>query len=238
VDGPVRQLPFGVIELIDGTSFAAPQVAGAAILVKHRHSSLGHSWINNPGRLHAIMLAMGDRATLGSGGATAPACVSGDRIRCGADRYYGLGRLTLRLHPSLWMRTRTFTSSTPTLISEMPFNPLGGSRKIFKCVLQQREDMASPPTDKDHISVIGIQIQIRGQDPSNPGTCAVDKGDIYHTVTDGRPDDKHMVVVTDAETQLAGRCAQVNFNKTSVSPVTGSIVTHTYCVTSSQLDHD
>jgi hypothetical protein len=238
VDGPVVEPdpPGQQPELTQGTSFAAPQVAGGALLVKHRHIDLGFSWINNPGRLHAAMLVMGDRATLGTDGATNPNCISGNRIRCGADRYYGLGRLTLRRHGLLWMRTRTYASSTPTVISEIPFGPLGSARKIFKCVMQQREDMVNP--DKDHISRIGLQIQVRGQDPSNPGTCAVDQGVVYHTVTDSLIDDKHMVAVTDGDTQLAGRCVQVNFHKISVSPVTGSIGTHTYCVSDSRLDYD
>lgn len=44
-----------------GTSYASPTVAGLALLVKHRMLHFGHAWINSPGRLKTVMLAMTDR---------------------------------------------------------------------------------------------------------------------------------------------------------------------------------
>jgi subtilisin family serine protease len=233
VDGSLVEQEGLAPKLAQGTSFAAPQVAGAALLVKQRHLDLGHTWISNPGRLHAAMLSMGDRATLGSGGAIKGSCISGDRIRCGADRYYGLGRLTVRRHNRFWMRTRTFTSSTPTTIKEVWSTPLNSNHQLVKCVMQQREDMVDP--DKDNISRIFLRIQIIGKDPQ--GNCSVDGGDVFMTVDDDAPDDKHMVATTDQEVALADRCVQFVFTKASLNSV-GSVATHTYCVAHTNLDYD
>jgi hypothetical protein len=234
-DGPVKvpMWPWQQPEPTQGTSFAAPQVAGAALLVKQRHFALGHAWINNPGRLHAAMLSMGDRATLGSNGATVSSCISGARIRCGADRYYGMGRLALRRHNRFWMRTRTFTSSTPTTVKEVWSDPLNSNHRLVKCVMQQREDMVGP--NKDNIGRIGLRIQIIGKDPQ--GNCSVDGGDVFMTVDDHAPDDKHMVATTDEEVALADRCVQFVFFKHSLSSA-GSVPTHTYCVAHTNLDYD
>jgi hypothetical protein len=225
---PARTAPVRSSDALGGAH--AP---GAALLVKQRHLALGHMWINNPGRLHAAMLSMGDRATLGSGGATVSSCISGDRIRCGADVYYGLGRLTLRRHNRFWMRTRTFTSSTPTTIKEVWSNPLNSNHRLVKCVMQQREDMVDP--NKDNIGRIGLRIQIIGKDPQ--GNCSVDGGDVFMTVDDHAPDDKHMVATTDEEVTLADRCVQFVFFKHSLSSA-GSVPTHTYCVAHTNLDYD
>jgi len=45
-----------------GTSLAAPQVAGAAMLVKHAYLANGVSYINSPGVLFTALLSMTDRA--------------------------------------------------------------------------------------------------------------------------------------------------------------------------------
>lgn len=217
-----------------GTSFAAPQVAGAAIQVKERHLNLGQSWITNPGRLHAVMLAMGDRATLGTSGATMPSCITGSHLRCGADRYYGLGRLTLRMHPSSWEKSFTHTAATPATTKFTPWKaPLTAGRRLVKCVMQQAEDMVAP--DKDDISRIGITLQIR--DPNPSGICQTDVGYVHYTVNDDLPDDKHMVAVTDAEETLAGRCVQVTFSKWAISTA-GAVTTHSYCVSDDFLDNE
>lgn len=100
VDGPLFGSPLAAYD--EGTSYAAPQVSGAAVLVEHRWLDFSYGWIDSPGRLHAVMLTMGDRATIGSSGATEDACIHSNRIRCGADHYFGLGRLRLRAHNSMY----------------------------------------------------------------------------------------------------------------------------------------
>jgi len=67
-----------------GTSLAAPQIAGAAMLVKDAFLSAGLTYINSPGVAYAALLAMTDRSQ-GAGFRTA-----------GFDPGYGGGRFQLR----------------------------------------------------------------------------------------------------------------------------------------------
>ncbi len=229
VDGP--QSTGNVSE--EGTSYAAPQVAGAALQVKHRMLDLGLDWIDDPGRLHTVMLSMGDRATAGNGanGATSPACISGGRLRCGADRQYGLGRLRLRLHDLMWMRTNTFTSSSQVHKEIVFGGAIPSGKVILKCVTQQREDMND--ADKDDISGVTLSVQVRAK---SDGECVVDAGSLIRTITDNEPDDKHMVVVLDAEHNIEGNCMQLIVDPTVISSA-GSVVTHTYCQADNNLDY-
>ena len=74
-----------------GTSASAPVVAGAAALVKDQYLTNGQAFINDPGRLHTVMLAMGDRHTHNWGD------TSTSQMTFDSSRLTGLGRLKMRL---------------------------------------------------------------------------------------------------------------------------------------------
>ena len=249
-DAPEEDAPYGIVDpdgpCVDdpplnpvgdaGTSYAGPQVAGAAALVKHWALSKGWNWIDNPGRLLAVMLSMGDRATntdAGAAGPTEPLCVFGDRIRCGTDFYYGLGRLRLHFvkRQSHW--TWNFTSSTSNK-TKLLFGgaTLGTNVAMVKCVMQQREDMVTP--NKNDISRISLTLRVRAPDPVLGCTAGV--GQVYLSRTDNSYDDKHMVALLDSEVNLTGRCVEISWDKLTVSSA-GSVSTHTFCYSDNELDY-
>ena len=221
-----------------GTSVAAPMVAGAAISVKDWMLQSGNTWIDNPGRLHAMMLGMGDRGTL-SGAATWPGCVDGDRIRCGADELLGLGRMKLRLFQNgqgmgpwgHWVRTKTITPTTPDPWRRIPFsNGIPSGAEMVKCVMQQREDMSS----KDDISLIGLRLRIRSK---VGGQCVTGQGSVHWTYYDALYDDKHMVAILDSDVNIENRCLEVELDKVILSSA-NSVTTHTYCYYAGLLDDE
>lgn len=220
---------------VPGTSFATPQVAGAALLAKHRMLNLGRTWIEYPGRLHALMLSMGDRATNTDTGAappTIPSCVSGDRLLCGGDKYYGFGRLHLRLQKTFWMHTRTFSSTSSDHVEFAWPGPIGGNREILKCVMQQREDMSG----KTDISRVGLSIRLTDPNPVNDA-CEYGWWSIGgHEVEDGSSDDKHMVAVVDSDENINGKCVEVTMSPDVVSSA-GSVTVHVWCYVDDELDH-
>ena len=136
-----------------GTSFAAPIVAGSAAIVKDKFLNAGQLWINNPGRLHALMLHMGDRhfSTDPSSGTTWTA-----QLAATPDKHYGMGRLRLRLHAAgggLAPRG-TYISSFATSpasgygfgIAPFGSGPLPAGIETVKCVLVMHEDMSEYTT--------------------------------------------------------------------------------------------
>lgn len=220
----------------DGTSFAAPQVAGAAIAVKDWMLANGNTWIGSPGRLFAVMLAMGDRRTDGTGSATVSACVSGSRIMCGADEIYGLGRMKLRrfgdsdLAPAAWVvNTRTITSSTSDPLKQILLStPVSSAIDMVKCVMFQQEDMLY----KDNISNIGLWVRVRDK-PA--GGCAVDTGTLRYTRYEAQYDVKHMVTILDSEVDLSNKCIQVEYDRRYLSSL-GSVTVTSMCYYASTRD--
>ena len=95
--------------------------------------------------------------------------------------------------------------------------------------------MVGTPNKRD-ISHLGLQVQIRGPDPVT-GDCVENLGPVFHTVTEGLADDKHMVAVTDDEVDLAGKCVQVNWFKYQVNS-TGRVTARTYCVADDEIDYE
>lgn len=144
-----------------GTSAAAPHVAGLAAVVKDWYLHNGYSWVNNPGRLHTIMLAMGDRHF--SDDPSDPA-VSTHQLVATPDYWYGVGRARLRLFengagmgPWGWHFT-TYTFASPTTITYYPFgaSPLPAGIELVKCVANHAEDMSS----KSSISELKLTVNV------------------------------------------------------------------------------
>src|SRR5712691_8334376 len=69
-----------------GSSAATAVVSGLAADVKSLYLSQGNTWINNPGRLQTVMLAMTDRHF----------DTTTAQRTTGADPIYGFGRVKLR----------------------------------------------------------------------------------------------------------------------------------------------
>jgi hypothetical protein len=223
-----------------GTSYAGPAVAGAALLVKERMLNLGLNWIASPGRMNAVMLAMGDRGHLA--GSPVPAgCVDpldSERIVCGADRYLGLGRLKLRLHEVMFQSTKTYSSValSPTYAMVNDRTPMAAGTRIAKCTLQQDSDLINgtfPSLNLDNIGRTGLTLRIR---TPVSGRCLVDQGTVLLTRTDTTYDDKHMVAITDEDETLAGRCAEVGLQSLDL-PSTGTMTVHLYCTTDNEYDY-
>lgn len=220
-----------------GTSVAAPLVAGSAVAVVDWMTTDGYSWISNAGRLHAVMLAMGDRGKLH---ANTGACISGDQLLCGGDHLLGFGRLKLRLlrngeGVSPWgfhMRTTTITSSSSNPYDYSPFSagiPTGA--EMVKCVMQQREDMST----KDNISHLGLRLQIRDK---VGGTCDPDEGTIRYTREDDiEGEDKHMVAFVDGVQNIEGKCLEVNIDRETLSTA-NAITVNTFCYYAGILDNE
>ncbi len=74
-----------------GSSIAAPVTTSLAILVKEAFLRAGKGWINYPGRLHSVMMAMHDRHW-----AATKAALTTQRTS-GTHDIWGLGRIKLRL---------------------------------------------------------------------------------------------------------------------------------------------
>lgn len=229
---------YGAFSTGAGTSVSAPMVAGASLLAKDWLLQNGFLWIDSPGRLHTVMLAMGDRGTI-QGAHTWPACKYGDTIRCGADKLLGLGRLKMRLLApgsglgaySWGMHTTTHTGVTADPQRYNPFpDPVASGTKMVKCVLQQREPMSS----KSDISLIGLRVRVR--EPVK-GRCTPGRGKTHFTRFDALYDDKHMVAVVSDEVSLGGRCIEVEQDRVALSTA-GFVTTHAFCYASEYLDDD
>ena len=118
--------PNGIVyeSYVSGTSIAAPIVTGAGLVLKDFMLSDGWTFVNSPGRLHAMMLAMAD--SWHDQGAA--------RATTGIDMFSGTGRLKTRLFdpnaatgnkvtsPWQWrMKTYTYsTTGTDTSCSTIP----------------------------------------------------------------------------------------------------------------------
>lgn len=204
----------------NGTSAAAPLVAGAAAIVKDWMLTKGITWINNPGRLHTMMLAMGDRHRASWGAS------STWQSSYRTDKLYGLGRLRLRLFENgqglgpwgHYMKTKSFTSGSSDY-KYKPFGPLPSGTVMVKCVLMQDEDMSS----KDDISKIDLEMRLRN---AVNGSCN-SVGSVRYTRIASSRDTKKVTVIEDGHTTLAGRCLEVTLDKEHVT--SQGITTHTYC---------
>lgn len=211
-----------------GTSVAAPLVAGLATIVKHGYLARGMTWINLPGRLHTIMLAMTDRHFSTDPDNTA---VSTVQRTTGSDPNYGLGRVKLRrMEPVLdgppWAEnftTTSFDAGDPSF-SYTPFTSLPAGVELVKCVMLQAEDMSGTKAD---ISAIDLQVEIL---PSGCGSPA------SFSRVDAAIDTKSMVAITSADVSLSGKCVKATLFPQFVT--TAGITVETFCYYSASLDDE
>ncbi len=203
--------PYGTADTtFNGTSAAGPVVAGSAALVKDWLLSAGQTWVNSPGRLQTVMLAMGDRVHRPWGGTRST-------LGVGASALYGMGRMKLRLFEGSNLAPWSYNITTPSFTSgsadfvHIPFStPLPSGTNIVKCVLNQFEDMSS----KTEIS--GLDLELRLRDPV-AGVCS-SSGTVRYTWIDAGLEIKHMSAITSTQTALAGRCLEATINKQFVTP--------------------
>ncbi|MFZ5896030.1 MAG: S8 family serine peptidase [Myxococcota bacterium] len=206
---------------VSGTSVASPVVAGAAALVKDWQLAAGNTWINSPGRLHTMMLAMGDRHRASWGGASTSQGTSG------SDPLWGLGKLRLRLFASggglgaaaYNMHTVTLTASSPDHVY-VPFDaPIATGSEVVKCVMMQDEDMSGKNT------ISRIELEMRLRQPVN-GSCA-SMGAVTATRIDSRIDYTKMGAIEPEQAAIGDRCLEVTLDGISID--SGGITTHTMC---------
>ncbi|WAS95303.1 S8 family serine peptidase [Nannocystis punicea] len=211
---------------VGGTSHAAPHVSGLAALIKDQYLAGGLTWINNPGRLHTIVLAHTDRHF--SAAPADPDQATAQRFT-GADKWYGLGRMTMRLlgaggdlglfynHFRTWSFTSASTSST-----YFPFgtSPMPAGVEVVKCVMTMSEDLSN----KSDISDIDLRVRILAPDAN--GLCSSSGAQIA-TRGDSSYDVKSMVAYEAPATTLGGNCAEVSLVKQHVTAA--GVTTHTMC---------
>jgi hypothetical protein len=212
-----------------GTSLAAPAVAGMAAVLKSYHLDVGDTWISNPGRVFAMMLAMGDRASEAGGMNTT-----------GSDELFGMGRAKLRLledgaassSPGGYsMELSTFSTTGQYVFNAFDDQPVEVGAKEVKCVMLGREDMSN----KDDVSKINLEVRIRGKDGS--GNCTEGQGTVYFQRTDSSYDTKKMVMFEDVYSNIEDRCVEVTLDRDSISTA-GSISVNTFCMYTSEVDYE
>jgi subtilisin family serine protease len=219
----------------NGTSIATPLIAGLAALMKDFYVSKGVPWVNFPGAMHTVMLAVGDRHY-----STNPTSTSTSTIQrtTGASDLYGLGRAKVRwLEESgtgslglvrTKMQEVTFGSGSPDSSFLAWGTPLPSGIDFLKCVMLQMEDTSETATH----SFSDIDLSVKLRTPS--GTFCSLQDSLSSTTTDTSHDVKSMVAIEGST--LSGKCVEVLLDKVSV-PAAG-ITTRTFCYVSSTADDE
>jgi len=193
-----------------GTSAAAPHVAGMAAVVKDWYLTNGQSWVNSPGRLHTIMLAMGDRHFSDD---PSDATVSTHQFVATPDYWYGAGRARLRLLENghgmgNWANHFTsYTFSGAGSVTYYPFGqgPMPSGIELVKCVSNHAEDMSS----KSNISKLKLTVRVL---PSVNGVCS---GSAYLTRISNNYDMKKVAALQGYT--FTDRCVEVTIDAENVT---------------------
>lgn len=216
-----------------GTSAAAPHVAGMAAVVKDEWLAHSHQWVNNPGWMNVIMLAMGDRRYEPGGPA---------RRATGTVDIYGLGNIRLRMFASgsaaglgnvgTAFYTTSFTPGTGQWSATPWATTLPSDAELVKCIVYQIEDMSAPK-----IETSDLDLTLRLYDPGSGSSCST-LGTLRKTISDGFSsyDTIKMVALESSTTTLANRCARVTIDNGYV--VSPGVSARVFCHYSGQLDYE
>ncbi len=211
-----------------GTSAAAPAVAGLAVLVKDQFLTAGNTWVNSPGWMNVLMLGMTDRYWESSFGLA-------QRVSTG-DEEYGFGKIRMRLFDTggglgaigTALYSLSFTTSSTSWTTTLWPNVSDPSTAEIKCVLFQAEDMSPPKTQ---ISDLNISLKTW---TGTFGSCAA-LGSNTATLSDNSYDTKSMVAMTSPSYAVASRCATLTVTPASVT--TSGVTAKVFCYESTTKDN-
>ncbi len=212
-----------------GSSFAAPLVAGAVLIVKDAFLQDGRTWVNNPGRLYSIMMAMHDRHKAYTMAGTSW------RASSTTSKYWGLGRLKLRLFrnaemPGSWgwiYKTKTFSvGSTSEYYKRIKSTGLPDDLEVLKCTMFQEEDMSG----KDYVNDIELRLYVSNDTRSS---CSTSPSGSY--TTRSWDTGYNLRKFVSYEGTLDGRCAWVGIDPDEIDSTTS---TYNFCYYASVLDDE
>lgn len=205
-----------------GTSASSPVVAGAAALVKDQYLSNGQAFINSPGRLHTVMLAMGDR-NHHTWGAT-----SSTQQIVNASPLMGAGRLKMRLLENgagmdPWgnhVAVVPFAAPGVDFVYHPWIDLLPAGTNLVKCVAYSVEDMSS----KSDISRVDLEVRLYQTSANYCGSL----GPLTYTRIDAGAEIKHISAITSSDTTLANRCVEVTLEPNHITNSGVTVIANCY----------
>ena len=208
-----------------GTSHVSPLVAGSALTLKDYLITTGQMWVNNPGRLHALMLAMSDRWSAQDWHEpTDPWWPTWQRNLSGADFLSGFGRLKMRpmkVGQEEIMRRWSISTTTHTVEGWNNYEPW--STPVQENVSHLKCTMVVPQDHRNTTDMADIYLEVGVGDPVN-GQCDSSVQTDFVRADDSL-DSKHMVAVID---NVADRCVRVRRNVRHLPPGESQL-TSTFC---------
>ncbi|MEE9365095.1 MAG: hypothetical protein V3W44_00210 [Dehalococcoidales bacterium] len=214
-----------------GSSYASPYFASAVIAVKHFFLAKGHTWVNNPGRLHSIMMAMHDRHSSTTKAGTTSRRTSGN------GKWWGMGRLNLRRLSNNTMtgawgwvyKTKSFVAGAQLL---PPYHnrlsgPMPSGLEMVKCTTFQQEDLS----ERSYINDIEVRLIVSNDTRTS---CSSSPTGSYSTVAEQTDSDYRKVVAY--EGALTGRCVWLQIDPQRIG--TPGVTTNNFCTWASEMDDE